>query len=353
MFNNDIIISESISMMDALKIMDQTERKLLVVCSNDIFIGVISIGDIQRALLNKKDLDQPVKNFVRSDITYALDSDDEQEILTIMRKERIEAMPVVNRENRLIRIIEWKDVFNEEPNFSKLNIPVVVMAGGKGKRLLPLTNIIPKPLVPISDKTVIEEIMTKFRKAGCEKFILSVNYMFDIIYNYFSQKKEWNIEYIKEEKPLGTAGSLYLLRDKVDSTFFVTNCDIIADVKFNELIDYHEASHNIITIVSVLRSLKIPYGTLETAEDGMIVGMKEKPEFLYQINSGLYVLEPDVFNYITDNEFLNITDLIVRVMEDGKKVGAFPISEGSWVDMGNWNEYLKLVNLYNNKIGFE
>ena len=348
MINKSIIISKKTSLIDSLRIMDQTNRKLLIVCEDDLFLGVISIGDIQRAILKKQDLSLPVSYFVREKITYALSTDDIESVKSRMRENRIESMPVVSPDGKLNDVIEWDQLFSsgDSNRIEQVNLPVVIMAGGKGTRLLPLTNVIPKPLIPISDKTIMEEIMTQFKEAGCSDFYVSVNYMMEAIKEYFSRKPEWNVNYVQEKKPLGTGGSLYLLKDKISTTFFVTNCDTLVDINLYDLIDYHKSNRNLITVVSAVKTVHIPYGTLETEVNGLISGMKEKPDIVYQINSGLYVLEPEVLEYVEEDDFLNITDLIGKLINDGKRVGAFPVPDGSWIDMGNWNEYLQLVNKY-------
>ena len=346
MIRADMIINGNVSLMEALGIMDKNDRKLLIICDEGLFKGVISIGDIQRALLGKTDLSLPVIKYVRPDITFASVDDDPELIKEKMRKGRIEAMPVIDHENKLADVIEWEDLFETDDGITQevINYPVVVMAGGKGTRLLPLTNIIPKPLIPISDKTIIEDIMDSFKRVGCEKFYISVNYKRKMIEDYFSDKKNLDIEFIHEDKPLGTAGSLFLLKNKLKGTFFVINCDTLVNVKLADLVEYHHTNKNIVTVVSVVKKMSIPYGTLETEVGGVIREIKEKPEFVYQINSGMYLLEPEALDYLEDNTFTNITDLIEKLIADKKRVGAFPVSESSWVDMGNWEEYLKLVS---------
>lgn len=349
--NNNIVISDKISLLDALGIMDETTRKLLIVCNQRVFLGVISIGDVQRAILKKKDLSKPVSYFMRKKVRYASITDDVNKVKAQMRKEKIEAMPIVDEKGMLYDVIEWENLFSGQEEIDKepLKYPVVIMAGGKGTRLLPLTNVLPKPLIPISEKTIIEEIMSKFYEAGCEKFYISVNYMMDTIKEYFMNKTKWEIEYIQEKKPLGTGGSLYLLKNKINDTFFVTNCDTLVDIELSDLINYHKNSHNLITVVSAIKTIQIPYGTLKTKVNGIVDSVTEKPNIVYQINSGFYVLEPEVLEYIEDDTFMNMPDLIQRLLDAGNRVGAFPVSEGSWTDMGNWNEYLRLVSKYSNK----
>ena len=348
MINKEIIISRDISLIESLHIMDQTNRKLLIVCENDTFLGVISIGDIQRAIISKQDVSLAVSHFLREKVTYASPSDDMEKVKAKMREEKIESMPIVDENGDLCDIIEWNQLFSldEEKKHDSIGLPVVIMAGGKGTRLLPLTNVIPKPLIPISNKTIMEEIMDQFRNAGCEDFYISVNYMMDTIKEYFSKRPEWKISFIQEKNPLGTGGSLYLLKNKIDSTFFVTNCDTLIDIDLHDLVEYHRHNNNAITVVAAIKTIHIPYGTIETKVDGVIDRMIEKPDLVYQINSGFYVLEPEVLQYIEDEVFLNLPDLIEKLIKDGKRVGAFPVPEGSWIDMGNWDEYLKLVNKY-------
>lgn len=348
MINNDIIISKDVSLLDALSVMDTVNRKLLIVCDHGKFLGVISVGDVQRALLKKQDLTLPVVQFIREDVDYSSVNEDRDFVKKRMREYRIEAMPIVDECGNLCDIIEWEQLFvnTTEPKDDKIDIPVVIMAGGKGTRLLPLTNVIPKPLIPISDKTIIEEIMTQFQNVGCHKFYISINYMMELIKDFFSKHDSWEIEYIQENKPLGTGGSLYLLKNKIHSTFFVTNCDTLVDINYADLLSYHKKNHNLVTVISAIKAVHIPYGILETGVDGVIKSVKEKPDYVFQINSGFYVLEAEVLNYIEDDRFLNLTDLITRLIDQGEKVGAFPVSEASWFDMGNWDEYLKLVNKY-------
>jgi NDP-sugar pyrophosphorylase family protein len=173
---------------------------------------------------------------------------------------------------------------------------------------------------------------------------LSVNYKAETIKHYFNQlkKNEYKVAYFQEEKPLGTAGSLFLIKDKIKSTFFVSNCDIIINADYIEILKYHRENKNELTIVSALKHYPIPYGTIETKEDGVLIELKEKPELTFQINSGMYILEPHLLNEIPENDFFHITQLIENIQRRNGKVGVFPVSEGSWKDIGDWSEYLKV-----------
>jgi NDP-sugar pyrophosphorylase family protein len=256
-------------------------------------------------------------------------------------------MPILDEDGNLKRVYYWDDLFlNTEKKPKKaIDIPVVIMAGGEGRRLRPLTNVIPKPLIPIGEKTILEVIMDKFEKIGCHDFYLSVNYKCDILKYYISQiKHDYDIKFIKEEKPLGTIGSVSLLKDKISTTFFVSNCDILIDEDYRNVYDYHIANKNDITIITSIKSYKIPYGVIQTGKDGLLTGLSEKPEYAYMINTGVYILEPGLIKEIPDRKFFHITQLIDKVKARGGRVGCFPVSERSWTDIGDWNEYLKLIS---------
>ncbi len=342
-----LFISLKFSVLEALERMDSSKRKLLIVLKGKTFYGVLSIGDIQRAIINKYPLDQSIKSILRDQITVCYDTDDTDEIKQKMLEHRTECMPILNKDNDLINVLFWDDIFGSKVKRKnvKLDLPVIIMAGGKGTRLRPLTNIFPKPLLPINEKTIIEDIMDRFVAVGCNDFHLSVNYKADTIRNYFSllDNKEYNIDYFEEDKPLGTAGSMFLIKDKIDSTFFVSNCDILIDQDLEEIYNYHKDNKNEITIVSAIKRYKIPYGTIQTKENGILDKLDEKPELVFQINTGMYILEPGVLKYIPENEFFHITHLIELIKEQSGNVGVFPIAEKSWQDIGNWDDYGKIL----------
>jgi dTDP-glucose pyrophosphorylase len=346
--NKDIISSE-IKLLDALKLMDDLRRKLLFILADDKrFVGVLSLGDIQRAIINKKPFETPVSQIMRKIITVAYVTDSFESIKKTMIEKRTEAMPIIDENGYLKKIIYWEDILEEHILSPKepLNLPVVIMAGGKGTRLKPLTNVIPKPLIPIGDKTIVEEIMDRFIAYGCDKFFMSVNYRSEMLKYYLETQtdKKYDVFLFQEDKPLGTAGSLNLLKGKINTTFFVSNCDILVDDDYSEILKYHRQNKNELTIVAALKSYRIPYGTIETKADGLISRITEKPEVTFNINTGLYILEPHLIDEIPENEFFHITGLIEELIKNNRRVGVFPVSENSWTDIGEWKEYLKLIN---------
>jgi dTDP-glucose pyrophosphorylase len=336
-------IASTNTMLEALKKMDTIDKKLLIVIDNGLFTGLLSVGDIQRAIINNLPLNTPIQQIIRKNIKVAKPSNSFEEIKAMMHEFRMEFCPIVDNNNEIIKIVFWEDVFNEKKKttLNQFNLPVVIMAGGFGTRLKPLTNVLPKPLIPIGEKTMLEEIFDRFRKHGCNRFFISVNYKAELIEFYIkSQKVPCHIEYFKEEKPMGTAGSLSLQKGKLNQTFFVNNCDIIIEQDYSEILKYHYENKNEITIIAALKHLILPYGTVETGENGHLLEIKEKPEVTFKINSGMYILEPHLLDEIPKNKFYHITHLIEKIKKRNGNIGVFPVSEKSWIDIGSWNEYL-------------
>ena len=343
----EIAIEKSTSIIAALKQMDEKKHKLLLVLDEGLFYSLLSIGDIQRAIIANVPLESPVSKILRPEVRVAKDTDDKEQIKSYMLARRNDFMPIVDDNRRVVDVIFWDDLFEtkQKKENPELNLPVVIMAGGKGSRLRPLTNVLPKPLIPIGDQTMLEDIMDRFTDVGCHDFYLSVNYKADFIIQYLDNlnNPQYRLSYFREEKPLGTAGSLHLLKDKINTTFFVSNCDIIIDEDYSQILNYHRQNENEITVVAAIKNYPIPYGTLETGSSGRLQSLQEKPDITFKINTGMYILEPHLIREIPENEFFHITYLIEKLIRENRKVGVFPINDGSWTDIGNWDEYMKYV----------
>lgn len=342
-----ISIGKDATIISALRKMDAEKVKLLLVMSNDKYYSLLSIGDVQRAIISNVSLSDPVAGILRKSVKVAKTTDDKEKIMARMKERRNDFMPIVDDDDNVVDIIFWEDIFPEKNVRvkSSFNLPVVIMAGGQGTRLRPLTNVLPKPLIPIGEQTMMEDILDRFVECGCKNFYVSVNYMADFIRHYFDNfsKHKYHIEYFQEDKPLGTAGSLHLLKGKINDTFFVSNCDSILDEDYGEVLKYHRDNKNEITVVSVMKSIYIPYGTLETGEDGLLHSIQEKPELTFKINTGMYILEPHLLKEIPSDRVYHITYLIDKLVKEGRRVGVFPVNEGSWIDVGNWDEYTKYI----------
>lgn len=342
------IIRDSSTILEALKQMDLSKIKLLFVFDENKFQGLFTIGDIQRAMLKGIDMSSSISSILDKNKIYAFAGESMESIKNKMSRLRAECMPVLDKDGNLVNVYYWKDLFgtNNNKTFQDITLPVVIMAGGKGTRLAPLTNVYPKPLIPIGEKTIVETIMDKFVAHNCHDFYMSVNYKADTIKNYFDfiNNLEYNIHYFQEDKPLGTAGSLRLLKDKINSTFFVSNCDILIEEDYSEILNYHRSNNNELTVVAAVKTLSIPYGTIITGENGILESIEEKPTLSFKINTGLYILEPSLLNDIPD-EFYHITHLMENLKTQGRRVGVYPISQNDWKDMGEWNEYLRMIKV--------
>lgn len=342
------IIAQSASILDAMKQMDSQKVKMLLVFEDEKFRSILTIGDIQRAIIKNSKLDDQISSIISFAKKYALAGEAMEEIKKKMLSLRCECMPVLDGMGNLVDVFFWNDLFksNEAEHREKIDLPVVIMAGGKGTRLKPITNVIPKPLVPVGDKTILEVIMDQFEGIGCHKFYMSVNYRADMMKYYLSQlDHQYDIEFFQEDKPLGTIGSVSLLKGRITTPFFVSNCDSINEQDYRDVYDYHVSNHNDMTIVTMVKSFKIPYGVIETGEDGLMISLKEKPEHTYMVNSGVYILNPELIDEIPQGELSHITHLMEKVKARGGRVGCFPVSENSWKDMGEWPEYLKMIKV--------
>ncbi len=341
-------ISNLATLLYAMKLMDDIKVKTLFVLDNEHFEGIITLGDIQRAIINNIALTEPVQRILSNNKVYGYTYENKERIKEKMRRMRAEVMPILDEKGELVDVWFWNDLFKVADLVprEKINLPVVIMAGGKGTRLKPITNVIPKPLVPIGDKTILETILDQFEDIGCTKFYMSVNYKADFLKYYLSQlDHKYDIEFFQEENPLGTIGSVSLLKGKIDTPFFVSNCDSINEQDYRDVYDYHISNHNDLTIVTMVKSFKIPYGVIETGEDGLMVSLSEKPELTFQVNTGVYILNPECIDEIPEGEFFHITHLMEKIKSRGGRVGCFPVSEHAWKDMGEWPEYLKMIDV--------
>lgn len=344
---SDISVSLTDSLCDVFQKMAEKSKRLFLVFDKSFFSGVISSGDIQRAIVANVSMQNPISSILRQNYRYATIDTDMDTIKKEMLKYRMEFMPILDGD-QLVDVVFWEDLFSDSllQCESPFDLPVVIMAGGEGRRLRPLTNVLPKPLIPIGEKTILEDIMDKFVACGSNDFYLSLNYKADFIRNYMNQlgkNTAYKLTYLQEDKPLGTAGSLKLLEKKIHSTFFVSNCDILIDEDYSQILKYHRENNNEITLVTAIKNLSIPYGVVDTTKYGLLKEIKEKPNMSFQINTGLYVLEPHLMEEIPGDTFFHITHLMDKVLKRKGRIGCFPVSEKSWKDIGDWKEYNKFV----------
>jgi dTDP-glucose pyrophosphorylase len=346
----DLSIQPNCTIVEALKKLDQTAEKVLFVTDETgKLLGSLSDGDIRRYILSRGKIEGLVSECYNKFPVYIQETEYSDELIKkIMLERRIQVIPIVNSDGVIQGYKNWSEVFGSErlKNKQELSIPVVIMAGGKGKRLEPLTKIIPKPLIPIGEKTMIEQVIESFRNYGVKKFFVTINYKGELIESYFkSISKDYEIEFIRENDFLGTAGSLYYLKQKINTDFIVSNCDIVLQVDYSEVYNYHVENKSMVTSITSIKHVEIPYGVVEIDEGGIIKHIIEKPEYSFQINTGVYVLSSDVFKYISEETYLDMPVLLARLLENGEKVLAYPINERDYMDFGQWEEYKRNLRI--------
>ena len=332
-----ILIRPNFELTRALRQLNESGEKILFVTGDDrTLLGVVTDGDIRRWILKNNNMNISVEEVMNKEPIFIYEGFEKEKAQELLVANRIDCIPVVDKDKKIISAIWWIDLFEKEFREKKqISLPVVIMAGGMGSRLTPFTKILPKPLIPINDKPIIERIIDNFVEYGCRDFYVSIYYMANIIKAYFSDfKHDYKLQYIQEDKPLGTAGSLYLLKDAIKDTFFVTNCDILIDADYADILRFHRENKHEITIIGSTKSYTIPYGVCETETSGRLKRIKEKPEYGLLVNTGMYLLEADVLNEIPKDRFHHITDLINDYLIKGKRVGVYPILEKSWLDVG-------------------
>ncbi len=338
-------ISPDISIKDAMEKIDEAATAIVFVCNGEgVLLGSLTDGDVRRRVLETGDLAEKILYcynchpvFVVQD-TYAVN-----DVKKLMLEKAIEVVPVVDDQRRLVDILCWQNLFEEDAaGGKKMDVPVVIMAGGKGTRLAPFTRILPKPLIPIGDKPIIEVIVDGFREQGISKFYITLKHKGEMIESYFNGiEKDYEVRFVKEDDFLGTAGCLKLLEDEISDCFIVCNCDVITKVDFEDVIKFHNERKSILTILSPIQHYKIPYGIIDFKEGGEVKGIFEKPEYTFTINAGVYMLDKEALRFISADSPFDMTDLIKALIENNRTVVMYPIDEHSYIDVGQWDEYKK------------
>ena len=332
----------TISVVKAMEKIDKNARGILfVVDEGGQLIGSITDGDIRRWLIKTGKLEASVDKYMNKNPKYIFECG-KNEAISFMKEHSIKAVPVLSSNRKIIEILFADDII-EMQNTEKGNLKetsVIIMAGGRGTRLYPYTKILPKPLIPIGDVPILERIINRFCEYGISQYYLTVNYRKGMIKSYFADlNPDYNIHYVEENRPLGTAGSIKLIKDEFISPVIITNCDTLIDVNYKSLMEYHLSSGNALTIVSALKNIVVPYG--------VITSMEEKPRKSYFINTGLYVLNPELINKIPDDTMFHMTHLTDMLMKERYQVGMYPISEEAFLDMGEFEEMKRMEKKLN------
>lgn len=335
------LVAPDLPLSEGLRRLDEFGRKVIFVANAERrLLGVVTDGDVRRWIIAGNELDRPVSEVMNSAPTVLAEGFSPDEARELFRVHGIDCIPVLNAQGHVVSAVWWVDMLEPKAaEVAPLGIPLVVMAGGQGSRLAPYTKVLPKPLLPIGEVPIVELIIDRFVQHGCTDVYLTVNYKASLIKAYFKDMtRDYEVHFVDEPEPLGTAGSLSMLKGTIESTFFVTNCDILIEADYADVLKFHRESGNRMTVVGSLKYFTIPYGVCEIAAGGRLTGMSEKPSYDYLVSTGMYVMEPEVLDDIPVGRFFHVTDLIDDYMRRGVKVGVYPISEKSWLDMGHFEE---------------
>jgi len=337
----NILLKPTSTIKEALNIIDRGAMQIaLVVDENEKLLGTLTDGDIRRGLLNNLSLDESIETIIFKTPTVCTTEDRKEKILEIALAKKLHQIPIVNKDGKLVGIKEVDELLKPEYKSNR----VVLMVGGLGTRLRPLTDNIPKPMLKVGNKPILETIILNFKKYGFVNIVLCVSYKAEIIEAYFKDGSEFgvNIEYVHENKRMGTAGALSLVKEKLTEPFFVMNGDLLTNINFENMMESHLLNNSIATMGVREYDFQVPYGVVKT--DGVnIVSIEEKPVHHFFVSGGVYVLSHEVLKYIPRDEYYDMPTLFEKVIEEKEKSISFPIHE-YWLDIGRIEEFEKANN---------
>ena len=337
-WQNTVLKPES-TITNAIESLNESEYGIVLITNkNQNLIGTLTDGDIRRALIKYIPLNTQIKDIMFKQPHTANYKTGSEKLLEILYKNNIMQIPLIDENNKLVGIKTLKKLTKK----IKYDNPIFIMAGGLGKRLIPLTEKIPKPMLEIGGKPLLEKTIEQFINSGFHNFYISTFYKSNIIKEYFKNGEKWNvsIEYIEELKPLGTAGALSLLPyKKFKSPIIMINGDLITDLDINNLLSYHNQEKNIITIGAKKYDIQVPYGVIET-EGSQVKSIIEKPIHSFFINAGIYVINPQIIKTLNAVNSIDMPDWIKQLIGEKININIFPIHE-YWLDIGERSQYEK------------
>lgn len=332
----NVLVVNTATLVETMKVLDESAKQFVAVVNNkEELVGTITDGDIRRAILRGKSLQAPITEVMNPSPIYVSANLSKEEQLAFMKQRKVRQLPLVDENKRVQDVLFYDDmtVVKEKTN------TIILMVGGLGTRLRPLTNDLPKPMLPIGGKPILENIIMHFKSFGFVNFILSVNYKKEIIKNYFQDGKSLGvtITYIEETERLGTAGALSLIKEEINEPFFVMNGDLLTNTNYEQLLDFHLVNQATATMCVREYEYQVPYGVIEVDEH-KLTSIVEKPVQKHFVNAGIYVLEPEALTYIPKNQYYDMPELFNYLIQQQKEVAAFPIRE-YWMDIGQLEDY--------------
>ena len=346
----NILTHDNISVKKAFSIIAKTGKKCLAVVDSKFkLLGTLSDGDLRSAILKNYDINKSIKNIYNKKPYYILSNNiKETSLKKIFLNKKYDLIPVVNSNHKIVDIIFWDEIFKEKKILNS-KFKTVIMAGGKGTRLYPFTSVLPKPLIPIKGKPVIQLIIEKLSSFGIFDFYISLNYKANVLKAFFTElKSSFKFKFVEENKPLGTIGCLKLIKFKKNTNILLTNCDILFDFNINDFYDYHIKNDYDLTIATSSKDFIIPYGTCEVDQKGNLKKLDEKPKYSKLINIGFYFIKSSSIKFIPSNKKFDITDFIKKLKNHNKEIGLYPVDLNTWSDVGQWSEYNETVNKFIN-----
>lgn len=338
----EILIKTNSTIQDALvKLQNSSLKCLIVTNKKNILLGTINDGDVRRAILKNAKLSSKIVKYYKKNC-YFIRYREISKINTSekLKKLKINLIPIVDKNKKVIDYVADNVNLTNPSSKNNKKIEVIIMAGGLGTRLKPYTNILPKPLLPFRNKTIIENVISKFTTNGLDKFIISLNYKNILIKSFFKElNPNFKVSFLEENKPLGTAGVLYKLKNK-NRNYIISNCDVIFDIDHNDLIKFHEKKKFDITLVASVQKDKIPYGVCKV-QNNRLQNIVEKPEKNYLANTGLYLVNSKVFKLIKKNDNVSFVDLINKAVSKKMNIGVYPIPSNAWIDLGQSIDFMR------------
>lgn len=334
---SEYITKSGISIRESLKLLNKLSEDaiLFVVDDSNMLKGSLTDGDVRRGLIKGVELEQPVDDIIQSNPRFIRKGDQDIQKVIEYRDNDFKIIPILDHNDRIVNVINFGELK------SYLPVDVVIMAGGKGTRLRPLTEFTPKPLLSVGDKPILEHNIYRLSLFGMDDFWITVNYLGEQIEEYFGNgnQKNLNINYIWEEEPFGTIGSVSKIENFIHNYILVTNSDILTNLDYEDFFIRFIEEDADFAVVTIPYKVDIPYAVLETS-NGHVMNFKEKPTYTYYSNGGIYLMKRDVTKYIPKNSFYNTTDLMGELIASGKKVLSYPLS-GYWLDIGKSEDFEK------------